>query len=190
MMVNPIPTRAETSDVANAIFDGSDAVMLSGETAFGKYPLESVSMMDSIVREAESKREYFKFDTRKKVEQRTSDFTESICYAASYACREINADYIVVLTETGRTARIMSNFRPDVPILALTNSLSVYRQLCINWGVVSNYVSEKIHISNDLSELLNYFKDTGKIKNGDRLVVISGATMTAGGTNMLRLHIA
>ncbi len=190
MMVNPVPTRAEVSDVANAIFDGTDAVMLSGETAFGKYPLESVTMMDSIVKEAANRKEYYGVEPGKYVEERTSDFSESICYAASYACREIKADYIVILTESGRTARIMSNIRPDVPILALTNNVKVYRRLSLNWGVLPSLVNEKIKITDDLHELIGFFKQTGTIKTGDRLVVISGSTMTAGGTNMLRLHIA
>lgn len=190
MMVNPVPTRAEVSDVANAIFDGTDAVMLSGETAFGKYPLESVTMMDSIVKEAEKKKDYYRFDAGKYVEERRSDFAESICYAASYASREIEADYIIILTESGRTACIMSNIRPEVPILALTNSKKVYHQLTLNWGVMPNLVNKKIKINDDLKELIGYFKKTGKVKTGDRLVVISGSTMTAGDTNMLRLNVA
>ncbi|MBN2423792.1 MAG: pyruvate kinase [Calditrichaceae bacterium] len=190
MMVNPVPTRAETSDVANAIFDGSDAVMLSGETAFGKYPLESVQLMDAIVKEAEKQRKYFRINRAAQEIEGVADFAESICYAACYASKEIEADYIVVLTESGRTARLMSNFRPEVPIMALTDNQKVYRQLSLYWGVTPNLIHKKIRLNDDLAELIGFFKSAKKIKKGDKLVVISGSKMTAGATNMLRLHIA
>jgi pyruvate kinase len=190
MMVNPVPTRAETSDVANAIFDGSDAVMLSGETAFGKYPLESVTLMDAIVREAEKQRKYFRINRSAHEIEGVADFAESICYAACYASKEIEAHHIIVLTESGRTARLMSNFRPEVPILALTDNPRVFNQMALNWGVTPSLINKKIPIEDDLKELVTYLKTEKKVEKGDKLVVISGSKMTAGATNMMRLHVA
>ncbi len=188
MMVNPRPTRAEATDVANAIFDGSDAVMLSGETAFGKYPLESVEMMKSIIRESERHRQYFRLNPDREVTLQEHRFSYSICHAASRAAEEIGARYIVVLTRSGYTARTMSHFRPSVPILALTSNLKTFRRMSLYWGVVPIFVANDLFISEDLSDLQWLLSQDGWIKNEDRLIIIAGSSRKQGGTNLLRLH--
>lgn len=188
MMVNPIPTRAETSDVANAIFDGSDAVMLSGETAFGKFPLRSVEMMSAIIAEAEKKDRYFRLEPIRFSSSVEREFSHSICRSAYYAADEIKARYIVVFTRSGYTATVMSNFRPKVPILALTPNPAAMNRLCLYWGVIPVLLEETIDIAEDLSPLETFLKKNSFIQQGDPIVIISGSSQVEGGTNLLRLH--
>ncbi len=188
MMVNPRPTRAEATDVANAIFDGSDAVMLSGETAFGKYPLESVEMMKSIIRESERHRQYFRIIPDQEMTFQEHRFSFSICHAAARAAEEIGARYIVVLTRSGYTARTMSHFRPSVPILALTSNLKTFRRMSLYWGVIPLFVADDLFVTDDLKDLQWLLSQGGWIKNEDRLIVIAGSSRKQGGTNLMRLH--
>ncbi len=188
MMVNPRPTRAEATDVANAIFDGSDAVMLSGETAFGKYPVESVQMMRAIIRESEQHRKYFRLNPDREHTLQEHQFSYSICHAASHAAEEIGARYIVVLTRSGYTARTMSHFRPSVPVLALTGNAKTFRRMNLYWGVVPIFVDKDLFVSGELSDLQTLLLQDGWIKNEDRLVIIAGSSRKQGGTNLLRLH--
>ncbi|NOX87915.1 MAG: pyruvate kinase [Calditrichaeota bacterium] len=188
MMVHPIPTRAEANDVANAIFDGSDAVMLSGETAFGKYPLESVQMMNAIIKESESHRSYFRLNPDASLRNVEHDFATSICHSAYHSAEEIKAQYIVVLTRSGYTARKMSNFRPTVPVLALTSNEKTYRRMSLYWGVVPILIEHELFITEDLVDLQNVLEKKGWIKAGDRLVIVAGSSREQGGTNLLRLH--
>ncbi len=188
MITNPIPTRAETSDVANAVFDGSDAVMLSGETAFGKFPIESIQMMNSIIAEAERKPTYFRLKPVEHCHKENHEFAHSICYAAYYAAAEINAKYIVVFTRSGYTASVMSVFRPGVPILALTPSEITMRKLTLYWGVKPAILNKILDVEADMDQLEVYLKKSKWVKAGDNIVVISGSSREAGGTNSLRLH--
>ncbi len=188
MMMHPVPTRAEASDVANAIFDGSDAVMLSGETAFGKYPLESIRMMRTIIEESEKSFSYFRLNPVKFWENRKLNFAQSVCESAFYSSKEIKARWIVVFTETGSTARIMSNLRPGTPILALTGNSTTLRRLHLLWGVTPALIDKKIEITRDMHFLEEYLIAGGWAQSGDQIVVIAGSSQSAGGTNMLRLH--
>jgi len=188
MIVNPIPTRAETSDVANAIFDGSDAVMLSGETAFGKYPLKSVRTMSSIITEAEKKRGYFRVKPIEFNHEKKQEFSHSICHSAYYAAEEVRASYIIVFTRTGYTAATMSNFRPTVPILALTSNINTVGKLALYWGVTPILLDETIELSDDLKKLEKFLRKNKCVKSKDNVVIISGASKKEGGTNLLRLH--
>lgn len=188
MMVNPVPTRAETSDVANAVFDGSDAVMLSGETAFGKYPLESIRMMHSIIEESEQKESYFRLNTAERVKDQTMSFSHSVCQSAYFSSKEIRARYIVVFTESGRTAQIMSNLRPSSPILGLTSHPKTLAQMQLFWGVTPALIDYKIEITRDIELLESFLKHHDWVKPGDHIVVIAGSSQETGGTNMLRLH--
>ncbi len=188
MIVNPIPTRAEASDVANAIFDGTDAVMLSGETAFGKYPVESVRMMDSIVREAEAHSEYFRLKHSDQDIRKTASFSRSICDAAYHSAQDIAAKFIVVFSESGYTAMEMSKLRPKIPIVALTSQLRTLFRLPLIWGTLSFQLSKKMHIESNIDELENYLKSKHLVKPGDKIVIIAGFSMNIGGTNYLRLH--
>jgi pyruvate kinase len=137
MTVSSRPTRAEASDVANAIFDGSDAVMLSAETASGQYPLEAVQMMARIILAAEKESEVQPLQKREPYRQlsETDEFTDALAGAANYAAEQLDAKFIVVFTQTGFAARLMSKFRPKQPIIALTPSSWVARRMNILWGV-------------------------------------------------------
>ena len=187
MMVNPVPTRAEASDVANAIFDGSDAVMLSGETAFGKYPAESVAMMSSIILEAE-KSNYFRLHPEAMTPHGLLSSSRAICHAADLTARDVNAKYIVVFTESGYTARVMSKYRPGVPIIALTNHSRTLNCMPLFWGVVPSLLEFRVDLNSDLTEFENYLKHNGLAKGGDKVIIIAGSSIEEGATNMMRIH--
>lgn len=189
MMANPVPTRAEASDVANAIFDGSDAVMLSGETAFGKYPVESVSMMSNIIKEAE-KGGYYRLSTERRSSMTPGPLSSSrsICHVAYISANDIKADYIVVFTESSFTGRIMSKYRPDVPIIGLTPDEKSLRRMALFWGVTPTLVDGRIGIHKDLKDLEDHLKKHKLAKAGDKIVITAGAYSEEGGTNMIRLH--
>jgi pyruvate kinase len=171
MTENPTPTRAEASDVANAIWDGTDAVMLSGETASGKYPLETVKMMDQIVREAErtpKERPLMRH-------QDLSSLTASIMVAASMISEKIGAKRILSITESGASCLRITQFRPSVPVLGITNSLKVARRMCLYWGVSPFIVIDQEKESSDfMKNVLKEVKERLKLKNGDKLVVTKG----------------
>jgi pyruvate kinase len=187
MMLNPVPTRAEVSDVANAIYDGSDAVMLSGETAFGKYPVSAVDMMRSIIVEAE-KSNYFRpaCSDVKKISGTT--FSQSICHSAAVGSVDIGAKCIIVFSESGYTARTMSRYRPGVPIIALTRHDKSQNRMSLYWGTHPLILREKIEINRDMADLEHFLKRNAIVQEGDNIVVIAGSTLEEGGTNMLRLH--
>jgi len=188
MMVNPVATRAETSDVANAVFDGSDAVMLSGETAFGKYPLESVKYMASIIKDAECNKNYFRKNKLFKITHTGQSFSYAVCQAAYHSAKDLDIKKIVVLTHSGETAKIMSGFRPVVQIVALTNNPIALRQLALYWGVEPSYINQTIEINTDLADLDNYLISNNFVQRDDKIVLIAGSSSAEGGTNMLRLH--
>jgi len=188
MINNPVPTRAEVSDVANAIFDGTDAVMLSGESAFGKYPVESVAMMRAIIEEAEEKDSYFRLANLERGQDKSNDFAKSVCHAAYYSAREINAKYIVVFTQSGYSAQLMSNFRSCVPVLALTTDPLVQRKLTLLWGVTPVLLEKTIANQDNLKDLQDFLMQGKWVETGDRFVLIMGSSLDSHGTNMLRLH--
>ncbi len=188
MMVNAIPTRAEASDVANAVFDGTDAVMLSGETAFGKYPLKAVQIMDAIIKEAEQHRRFFRPNDVTGTTERTFTFSHAICRAASQNAHEIEARYIVVFTRSGYTARIMSCYRPGIPVIALTDNERVQKQLGLYWGVTPLLAPHSFSITHNMNELEDFLKEKNLVDEDDTLVIIAGSSMEKGGTNLMRLH--
>lgn len=173
MIHNPRPTRAEASDVANAIFDGSDAVMLSGETAAGKYPVESVSMMDAIIREAESHYERWghPMDFPNDVPQTDA---LSITRAARELAHDRDVSAIAVFTETGRTALYMSKARPRVPILAFTPERSTYQRLGLYWGVTPFLVPFATTVEAMLAHVDTAILASSNLKPGEQVVLISG----------------
>ena len=173
MILNPRPTRAEASDVANAIFDGTDAVMLSGETAVGKYPVETVAMMDAIVREAEIHlRQWGHWKGSGSSALR--DDAISITRAARELAQDVNVAAITVFTSSGRTARLMSKAFPRVPILGLTPENRTYNRMALYWGVYPILTN----LSNSVDEMLTSIDTTtlslGSLKPGQQVVVISG----------------
>lgn len=172
------PTRAEASDVANAIFDGTDAVMLSGETAVGKYPVEAISMMDSIVREAE--RHFTDWGQCLKVpEQPTLDDAISITRAARELAHDRDVSAIAVFTQTGRTALLMSKTRPSVPIIAFTPEIPILRRLNMMWGVIPFLVPSANSFENMVSIVDTAMMSNSQLTSGQQVIIISGFPVAA-----------
>lgn len=171
MTENPTPTRAEASDVANAIWDGTDAVMLSGETASGKYPIDTIRMMSDIVLEAEKtpkERPLLRL-------QDLSSVTASIMVAASMIAEKIKAKRIISITESGTSCLRISQFRPIVSVLGITNSVRVARRMCLYWGVSPFLVTDQEHESPEfMRNILEEVRDRLKLQNGDKLVLTKG----------------
>ena len=191
MTTNARPTRAEASDVANAIFDGSDAVMLSAETASGRYPVEAVQMMARIISAAEHDQRLYSLQRpafRKASEM--DEFTDALAGAANYAAEQIDAKYIVVFTQTGFAARLMSKFRPKAPIIALTPSSWVARRMNVLWGV-QPYVLKDIGDYHEqiVDRVDAYLLQKDIVRAGDRLVILMGSPIyQRAKTNLLRVH--
>ncbi|NLW10831.1 MAG: pyruvate kinase [Clostridiaceae bacterium] len=188
MIRNPRPTRAEVSDVANAILDGTSAIMLSGETAAGKYPLESLNMMVSIAEQTEKSIDYWAEFIKSRYEM-VSSVTNAISHATCMTAMDLKASAIVAVTHSGRTARLISRFRPECPIIATTVSSRSYRQLALSWGVYP-YLVEEVHTTDAMFELgMNKALESGKVNNGD-VVVITGGTPIgmSGTTNTLKVQ--
>lgn len=178
MIKNPRPTRAEVADVANAIYDGTDAIMLSGETANGKYPVESVLMMDGIARETESHiNNQHRLDESLFQSEINHTITNTVCKSITVAANELNAKAIVTPTITGHTARVISKFKPNVPIFALSKNMDVVRQLMIYYGVIpllSNRAEESDAIVGDA---LVQLRDSKLLNVGDTVVVAFGRSL-------------
>ena len=192
MTVSSRPTRAEASDVANAIFDGSDAVMLSAETASGQYPLEAVQMMARIILAAEKESEVQPLQKREPYRQlsETDEFTDALAGAANYAAEQLDAKFIVVFTQTGFAARLMSKFRPKQPIIALTPSSWVARRMNILWGVQPFVLKEVGEYHEQIVERVDEFLLRRDIVSpGDPLVILMGSPIyQRAKTNLLRVH--
>jgi pyruvate kinase len=179
------PTRAEASDVANAILDGSDAVMLSAETASGKYPVESVRMMDLIIRNTETNLP----DKLKSMYHSENRFPEAVALATCMAAQSVNAKMIVVFTQSGFTAGLLSKLRPHVPIVAFTPESETMNQMSLYWGVVSKLISHKeIFRETDLlGDIEKSLKKEGLVKRGNNIVFVASSPFL-GKHNVIRLH--
>jgi len=187
MIENPNPTRAEVSDVANAIYDGSDAVMLSGETAVGKFPVQAVETMARIARRAESSRR-FRF-YKDLMNEEKSTYAAIIAQAAYHAAEVASVAAIAVFTSSGLSARLVSRLRPPVPIYAFTPSPAAARQLALNFGVTSVVVSPKASTDEMIAQIDSIAVERGWLKLGDGVVCIAGQPVgQSGTTNMLKLH--
>ncbi len=184
MQKNPRPTRAEASDVANAIFDGSDALMLSGETAAGMYPLESVEMMDRIIREAEAAIPEPLRPTRSGELHIGEAIAEAICHAAE----EMHMRVVAVFTETGLSARLVSKHRPRAPIVAFSPNPETRRRLSLFWGVLPRRI-ERIHDIDELAQAAERrLQEERLVRRGDVVGIIAGTPLGARGTtNLMRL---
>jgi pyruvate kinase len=188
MTHNARPTRAEASDVANAVFDGTDAVMLSAETAVGRYPDETVRVMDRIVRAAEEGKEP---GMRRRAEpsQGPASFPEAICAAASAAASSIGASALVAFSQSGMTVHLMSKQRPTAPIIAFTPVEQVRQRMALCWGVLPYTMPLIEQTDPRISAVERRLKDEGLAKTGDRIVIVSGALVgLRGGTNLMKLH--
>ena len=173
MINNPRPTRAEATDVANAIFDGTDAVMLSGETAAGQFPVESVQMMDAIIKRAEKDlHKWGKFDYAASLTQQGDSL--SITRAARELAHDRNVAAIVVFTQSGRTARLMSKARPNVPIYAFTPEVETYQQMGLYWGVTPLLVPYADTLETMIKHVETAIATATKLERGQQVILISG----------------
>ena len=188
MITSPRPTRAETTDVANAIFDGTDAVMLSGETAVGKYPVQTIKMMAKIALQAEKFLPYEQMlaEREKWIEPETD---ELISYNACVTAYRLKAVAIIAYTQSGSTARRVSRFRPNAPILALTPGNEVFGQMVLNWGVFPVKMPMPATADEIFAAAASLVKARGLAKAGDLIVITAGIPMgQAGTTNMLKVE--
>ncbi len=189
MMENPRPTRAEATDVANAVFDGSDAVMLSGETAAGKYPIRTVEVMDEIIRSAEANRRGL--GGRQAVDvvsDATAPVTEAVSYTAVRLAEETGAKAICALTHSGSTARAIASHRPDIPIFAFTDDESAVGRIMLSWGVEPVAIQFQEHTDDGIRTVHRVLLEGGHFQRGDRVVVTAGLPLPAMGmTNMVHV---
>jgi pyruvate kinase, alpha/beta domain protein len=189
MIRNPRPTRAEVTDVANAIFDGTDAIMLSGETAAGKYPVEAVKMMTKIARATEESFDYEHILKQKKSHMQIT-ITNAISHATCTTAMDLKAKAIITATSSGYTARMVSSYRPIAPIIATTSDPVTYRQMSLVWGVYP-LLNRDFNTTDDVidtSVQLSLGKDL--ISIGDLVVITAGVPVgQSGTTNLLRVHV-
>ena len=188
MMVNPRPTRAEISDVANAIYDGTSAIMLSGETAAGAYPVEALKTMSAIAERTENESHYR--DERFKEAHGQISVSDATAHAACLTAKDVNAAAIVTVSESGNTARLLSKYRPTQPIIACVMDEQVQRQLSLSWGITSllmgpaRSTDELIEMSTALAQ------KNGYLHNGELAVVTAGVPVgVSGTTNMIKIHM-
>ena len=187
------PTRAEASDVANAVLDGTDAVMLSAETAVGDHPVRVVETMDRIVRQVEASEEYEESQEQRVPTADEGSRTEAIARSARYLARDVGATAVVAASESGYTARRTAKFRPGVPVVATTPNDRVRRQLALSWGVHARYSDYREGVDEVLDQSVSAAIDTGAARSGDTVVVLSGMMTELEGTNttnMLKVHVA
>ncbi len=189
MMVNPRPTRAEISDVANAIYDGTSAIMLSGETAAGAYPVEALKTMSAIAERTETENharvEYLTEATNGKI-----SVSDATAHAACLTAKDVNAAAIVTVSESGTTARLLSKYRPQQPIIACVMREQVQRQLSLSWGITS-LMMPLAHSTDELIEMSTALaKENGFLHNGELAVVTAGVPVgISGTTNMIKIHM-
>ena len=188
MMQYPRPTRAEANDVANAVYDGTSAIMLSGETASGKYPLECVRTMVRIAGRTEQDIDYRKRFYQSNLPTEGS-ITNAISKATVNAAIELNAKAIVTVTESGRTAYMISRYRPVCPVIACTTREQTYRQLALSWGVIPLLIEEREDLNQQFEEAIRAVQKDSMANTGDILVLTAGVPIgISGTTNLLKVH--
>jgi pyruvate kinase len=187
MINNPRPTRAEITDVANAIYDGTSAIMLSGETAAGKYPIETVKTMALIARTTENDINY-RARFAKRGPDTNTDITNAISHATVTTAHDLNANAIITVTKTGTTARMISKYRPNCPIIGCTTDETVLRQLNMSWGITPVLVEEKTNTDELFDHAVEMAKKHNLIKEGDLTVITAGVPLgISGTTNLLKV---
>ena len=189
MMKNPRPTRAETNDVANAIYDGTSAIMLSGETAAGLYPIEAVKTMVRIAERTENDIDYIK-RFQNDGNYKSNNVTTAISHATCTTAHDLGAAAIITVTKSGRTARMISKYRPVPPIIGCTSSQDVYHQLNLSWGVIPILMEEEKDADILFDRAIETAEKTGVVKNGDLVVITSGMPLgISGTTNMIKVDV-
>jgi pyruvate kinase len=187
MMRNPRPTRAEVTDVANAIYDGTDAIMLSGETAAGKYPVEAVKTMANIAKRTEETLKYNELLKDRKIEEAT--VTNAISYATCTTSADLNAKAIISFTTSGHTARMVSKFRPQCPIIATTEDEGVMRRLALCWGVYPVKTTFADTTDEVINNSIDSVKEMNNFNEGDVVVITAGAPVgKQGTTNLIKVQ--
>ncbi|MBU9712924.1 pyruvate kinase [Evansella tamaricis] len=189
MQRNPRPTRAEASDVANAIFDGTDAIMLSGETAAGTYPVESVQTMHNIAVKTETALKYHDL-LRKRSKESEHTITDAISQSVSHTALNLTASAIITATESGYTARMISKYRPQSPIVAITSNERVCRALALAWGVYPRVGTKAVSTDDMLQQAVDGALASGIVKHGDLVVITAGVPVNeTGTTNLMKVHV-
>lgn len=187
MIRNPRPTRAEVTDVANAIYDGTDAIMLSGETAAGKYPVEAVKTMAAIAKRTEQSLDHSVILKRKTLHE--CSVTNAISMATCTTAMSLNAAAIVTFTSSGYTAKMVSRFRPEAPIIATTQDEGVMRRLALCWGVYPVKTSGVGNIDEMIGKSIDSAKEQDFVADGDLVVITAGAPIgVKGTTNLIKVH--
>lgn len=189
MIQHPRPTRAEATDVANAVYDGTSAIMLSGETAAGKYPVEAVKTMARIAERTERSIDYTRrFRTSTWTEK--SDVTSAISHATCTTAHDLGAAAIMTVTKSGRTARTISKYRPACPIISGTTSRKVWYQMNLSWGVIPIMVDEKKNTDELFDHVVNIARKQGLVKDGDLTVITAGVPLgISGTTNLVKVQL-
>ncbi|MBD5162592.1 MAG: pyruvate kinase [Oscillibacter sp.] len=189
MMRNPRPTRAEVSDVANAVFDGTSCVMLSGETASGKYPVEALAAMVGIVTEAENAIDFWK-QFNQDQHAGNGNINDAITHTCCLTAKDLDAKAILTATNSGHTARMIARFRPACPVAALTMYEKVRRQLAVYWGVIPFLAGEVNSTDRIFSLCAEVALKEGLVKDGDTVVITAGVPLgRTGSTNLLKAHV-
>ena len=189
MMKNPRPTRAETTDVANAIYDGTSAIMLSGETAAGLYPVEAVKTMAKIALATEGDIDYVDKFRKRDIAERP-DVTSAISHATCTTAHDLGAAAILTVSKTGTTARMISKYRPECPIICGTTERKVQRQMNLSWGVIPIIVEEKDNTDVLFEHVVKVAESKGLVKSGDLTVITTGVPLgISGTTNLLKVHL-
>ncbi|MBF4695409.1 pyruvate kinase [Fusibacter ferrireducens] len=190
MIRNPRPTRAETTDVANAIFDGTDAVMLSGETAAGKYPIESVRTMSKIAAAAEGSLDYREMLEKRITMSNEMGVTYAVSHATATTALDLDASAIITATSSGFTAKMISRLKPKAPIIACTVTESACRQLAVVWGVIPLMIGEASNTDKIFEISVQKSKEHGYITDGDLVVITAGVPVgISGATNLMKVHL-
>lgn len=189
MIKNPRPTRAETTDVANAIYDGTSAIMLSGETAAGKYPVEAVKTMAKIAEYTENSIDYVEKFRMRNIPERP-DVTSAISHATCTTAHDLGAAAILTVSKTGQTARMISKYRPKCPIICGTTEPKVRRQMNLSWAVTPIVVEEKDNTDELFEHVVSVAESLGLVKSGDLTVITAGVPLgVSGTTNLLKVHL-
>ena len=190
MIHNPMPTRAEITDVANAVFDGTSAVMLSGETAMGDHPAQVVKVMAKIAEQAERDAQALNIYHGLLHDVDYSDITNAICDAACTTARDTNAKAIIAVTKSGQTARRVSKFRPSMPIVASTPVKKTFHQLALSWGVLPVLALNQTDSDHLFMHAIDCAKQVDIVESGDTVVITAGVPLNvSGNTNLLKVQM-
>lgn len=188
MIKNPRPTRAEATDVANAIYDGTSAIMLSGESAVGAYPVEAVETMVRIALRAEADMDYIRRFSRDT--SASTDVTNAISHATVTSAHDLNASAIITVTKSGSTARILSRYRPSCVIVGCTTEKHVWRQLALSWGTVPLMIAEESNTDDLFEHAVDAAVQNGLVHDGELVVLTAGVPLgISGTTNLMKVHV-